>query len=45
MFSEKKIYELINLGLLKVRNINLPRKVRFRQRKKKLLFIKWIKIV
>ena len=45
MFSEKKIYKLINLGLLKVRNINLPRKIRFRQRKKKLLFIKWIKIV
>ena len=34
MFSEKKIYKLIDLGLLNVRNIDLPRKVRFRQRKK-----------
>ncbi len=34
MFSEKKIYKLIDLGLLKVRNIDLPRKIRFRQRKK-----------
>ena len=35
MFSEKKIYKLIDLGLLEVRNIDLPRKVRFRQRTKK----------
>ena len=35
MFSEKKIYKLIDLGLLEVRNIDLPRKVRFRNRKKK----------
>ena len=34
MHSEKTIYKFIDLGLLKVRNIDLPRKVRFRQRKK-----------
>ena len=35
MCSEKTIYKLIDLGLLKVKNIDLPRKVRFRNRKKK----------
>ena len=35
MYSEKTIYKLINLGLLKVKNIDLPRKVRFRKRKNK----------
>ena len=35
MFSEKTIYKLIDLGLLKVKNIDLPRKVRFRKRKNK----------
>lgn len=34
MCSESRIYKLIDLGLLEVRNIDLPRKVRFRQRKK-----------
>lgn len=34
MYSDKTIYKLIDLGLLEVRNIDLPRKVRFRQRKK-----------
>ena len=34
MFSDKTIYKLIDLGLLEVRNIDLPRKVRFRPRKK-----------
>lgn len=34
MHSENKIYKLIDLGLLEVRNIDLPRKVRFRQRVK-----------
>lgn len=34
MYSENKIYKLIDLGLLDVRNIDLPRKVRFRQRTK-----------
>lgn len=35
MFSEKTIYSFIDEGLLKVRNIDLPRKVRFRPRRKK----------
>lgn len=35
MYSENKIYKLVNSGLLKVRNIDLPRKVRFRNRNKK----------
>lgn len=34
MFSEKTIYKLIDLGILKVKNIDLPRKVRYRQRRK-----------
>lgn len=34
MYSESKIYKLIDLGLLEVRNIDLPRKVRFRNRVK-----------
>lgn len=33
MYSDKTIYKLVDLGLLEVRNIDLPRKVRFRQRK------------
>ena len=40
MFSDKTIYKLIDLGLLKVRNIDLPRKVRFRQRKKETTIYK-----
>ena len=32
MFSDKTIYKYVDLGILKVRNIDLPRKVRFRQR-------------
>lgn len=35
MHSDKTIYKLIDLGLLEVRNIDLPRKVRFRNRIKK----------
>lgn len=35
MFSEKKLYIIIEAGFLKVRNIDLPRKVRMRPRKKK----------
>lgn len=35
MFSDKTIYKLIDLGILNVRNIDLPRKVRFRKRSKK----------
>ena len=34
MYSEKTIYKLVDLGLLEVKNIDLPRKVRYRQRKK-----------
>ena len=34
MYSENKIYKLVNSGLLKVRNIDLPRKVRLRKRHK-----------
>ena len=34
MYSEKTLYKIIDLGLLEVRNIDLPRKVRFRQRVK-----------
>lgn len=40
MYSENKIYKLIDLGLLDVRNIDLPRKVRFRQRTKKVIVYK-----
>lgn len=43
MHSDKTIYKLIDLGLLEVRNIDLPRKVRFRERKRP--FIKLINIV
>ncbi len=32
MFSDKTIYKYIDLGMLDVKNIDLPRKVRFRQR-------------
>lgn len=35
MFSENTIYKLIDLGLLEIKNIDLPKKVRFRQRNKK----------
>lgn len=35
MFSEKTIYKLIDLGLLEIKNIDLPKKVRFRRRNKK----------
>ena len=40
MHSENKIYKLIELGLLEVRNIDLPRKVRFRQRVKQVTIYK-----
>ena len=40
MFSDKTIYKFIDLGLLDIRNIDLPRKVRFRPRKKQPPFIK-----
>ena len=34
MYSEKSIYNYINMGILSVRNIDLPRKVKFRERRK-----------
>lgn len=34
MMSEKTLYKVIDAGILKVRNIDLPRKVRYRKRKK-----------
>lgn len=34
MYSEKTIYKLIDLGILNIKNIDLPRKVRYKQRKK-----------
>ena len=40
MHSENKIYKLIDLGLLEVRNIDLPRKVRFRKRVKQVTVYK-----
>ena len=40
MHSESKIYKLIDLGLLEVRNIDLPRKVRFRKRTKQITIYK-----
>ena len=40
MCSEKEIYNLVNLGVLEVRNIDLPRKVRFRKRPKNVTHYK-----
>ena len=40
MCSEKTIYKLIDLSLLKIKNIDLPKKVRFRQRNKKTTIYK-----
>lgn len=40
MHSKSKIYKLIDLGLLEVRNIDLPRKIRFRQRTKQVTVYK-----
>lgn len=40
MYSEKTIYKLIDLGVLKIKNIDLPRKVRFRARKKETTIYK-----
>ena len=45
MCSEKEIYNLVNLGVLKVRNIDLTRKVRYRTTPQIKLVIKLIKIV
>lgn len=38
MCSEKSLYNYIDAGILEVRNIDLPRKVRYRPRKKKKEF-------
>ena len=40
MCSEKEIYNLINAGVLEVKNIDLPKKVRHRQRNKKITYYK-----
>lgn len=40
MCSEKEIYNLINAGVLDIRNIDLPRKVRYRQRNKTVTYYK-----
>lgn len=40
MCSEKEIYNLIDLGVLQVRNIDLPRKVRYRNIPKKKTYYK-----
>lgn len=40
MFSDKTIYKFIDLGLLNIKNIDLPRKVRFRNRKKETTIYK-----
>lgn len=33
MFSEKTLYKIIDAGILKVRNIDLPRQVTYKKRK------------
>lgn len=40
MCCEKEIYNLINLGALKIKNIDLPRKVRYRNRSKNKTYYK-----
>lgn len=35
MYSDKTIYKLIDLGVLNIKNIDLPRKVRYKTRRKK----------
>ena len=40
MCSEKEIYNLINAGVLDVKSIDLPRKIRYRQRKKTSTYYK-----
>ena len=38
MVSERSLYRIIDAGLISAKNLDLPRKVRFRQRKKKQAF-------
>jgi len=40
MCSEKEIYNLIDLNVLEIRNIDLPRKVRYRNRKQRVIYYK-----
>ena len=40
MCSEKEIYNLINAGVLDIKNMDLPRKIRYRQRKKTITYYK-----
>ncbi len=40
MCCEKEIYNLIDLGALKIKNIDLPRKVRYRNRSKNKTYYK-----
>ena len=40
MMSEKTLYSLIDQGILEVKNIDLPRKVRYRPRRKKSMAYK-----
>ena len=40
MCSEKEIYNLVEQGVLKIRNIDLPRKVRYRHQPKKKTYYK-----
>ena len=40
MYCEKEIYNLVDLGALKVKNIDLPRKVRYRNKPKNKTYYK-----
>lgn len=40
MCCEKEIYNLIDLGALKIKNIDLPRKVRYRNKPKNKTYYK-----
>lgn len=40
MCSEKEIYNLIDMGTLEIKNIDLPRKVRYRKAKKRITYYK-----
>lgn len=34
MYSEKTVYKLVDLGILNIKNIDLPRKIRYKRRRK-----------
>ena len=40
MYSDKTIYKLIDLGVLNIKNIDLPRKIRYKARRKKCTIYK-----